>query len=60
MLNFSFLACVEVAMLVRLARLARIARLVKLGYFGACTLGQFEGSRGHIRVDIINSIYDAR
>ena len=34
--NFSFLACLEGARLVRLARLARIARLVRLGYLG-CT-----------------------
>ena len=32
--NFSFLACLEVAMLVRVARLARLAKLVRLGYLG--------------------------
>ena len=30
--NFSFLACLEVAMSVRLASLARLVRLVRLGY----------------------------
>ena len=30
--NFSFLACLEVARLVRLARLARFVRLGKLAY----------------------------
>ena len=36
--DFSFLACLEVAMLVRVARLARLARLVRLGYFGYARL----------------------
>ena len=36
--NFSFLACLEVAMLVRVARLARLARLVRLGYLGYARL----------------------
>ena len=29
--NFSFLACLEVARLVRLAKLVRLARLVRVG-----------------------------
>ena len=32
--NFSFLACLEVARLVRLASLARVARLVRIGLLG--------------------------
>ena len=36
--NFSFLACLEEAMLVRVARLARLARLVRLGYLGYARL----------------------
>ena len=31
-LNFSFLACLEVARLVRLSRIARLVRLGSLGY----------------------------
>ena len=36
--NFSFLACLEVAMLVGLARLARFVWLAKLGKFGYARL----------------------
>ena len=32
--NFSLLACIEGARLVRLARLTRLARLVRLGLLG--------------------------
>ena len=36
--TFSLLACLEVAILVRLAKLARVARLVRVGYLGYARL----------------------